>query len=1023
MRSGNIISYVRLSFIVAFAIITGVLSFYTRPRIINFDVNPIVDTSEYGSDTNIAKVFENCLVMSINSSTVFFNGEYSSISDNENLLVFEDGRFLCISSFLNQLLDTNFTEERIDVAELGYEVINYEDMMCIINMGDGEISLFDDLYTIEALNIRLQGMGEEEIENAFVDLPYLITNGKNTAVFYTEPNLNLGIQTEIYSNQFRKDDTRPEIVAGEGKYKDNSTLVRVFNKNQTCLYQFLAYGPKVKGGVQVRALTSNKGDVFIATAPYEAWPLSARRVRIFNASGNLSAEIIPEMAAPYVIETGTFFGKEQLLIASMYPSSRIKISIFDVNSNHYTKHVALKHSTLPRGEEMQVEALKDNKALIFFKESKKLYIADLNTSTLSKVDITLPKNANGVFVGKNPGEFIITVDEDILSHIYVNEEKVNVGWRENRFYSTLAQENPDGYVDHGIFAHLRMDLSSGIMGSLSNINKVEDALYNSPFSVWKRNMSAKEREQYHNTYTMWEPCFTHRWNWITQTSNMAKIIDDKTGLPKYISLGKDNSDSLYNELDSAFLIGTYADGILPMSKLRIYPLRTFLDDLSKEFRQNPERLVAVSPVHEHEINVAGSIGDYNYYMVLGFRNYLINLYGSLDKINSRFGTDFKSIDEIDPPRDTDRGEWDKYGKSEYFSAWSLYSRFVVNKRIMEAYREALLAGFPPEAINAHQIPEGDAVAGFLGEANTRLSPIDVVMSCGTAFGGTRYGTWYTQKHNWLINAYNAGHKNITIGEYSSLSQADGTTYNQLKYLFDHGVRMTHVLVPYPSDSADYKLVRGSEQVAIYKLQQENNPRPGYTGGTLDVNHISTGDKSYSIVRLGTGDNQNGLLKSVYDDGSWEGSVYLVPFHSRVEVSKAKIRGSVKKSFKTEEIKDLHHGDQVEITFTGRYTGKDQGKVTIFSTYDGEVMKNSVVTFDLTNENQNFRYVFSNQLSLTDGVKLVVKFEADNMGKIDVDNMLCTIQRECVARKYFGQFNSAAHKGGVSYDILSRELLA
>ena len=59
-------------------------------------------------------------------------------------------------------------------------------------------------------------------------------------------------------------------------------------------------------------------------------------------------------------------------------------------------------------------------------------------------------------------------------------------------------------------------------------------------------------------------------------------------------------------------------------------LRTFAGS-SVEFRTNPERLVAVSPVHEYEINVAGSIGDYNYYMVLGFRSYLLSQYGSVEK--------------------------------------------------------------------------------------------------------------------------------------------------------------------------------------------------------------------------------------------------------------------------------------------------------------------------------------------------------------------------------------------------------
>ena len=86
----------------------------------------------------------------------------------------------------------------------------------------------------------------------------------------------------------------------------------------------------------------------------------------------------------------------------------------------------------------------------------------------------------------------------------------------------------------------------------------------------------------------------------------------------------------------------------------------------------PERLVGISPVHEHEINVAGSIGDYNINMVKGFASYLLEQYGSVENINRLFGTPFANADEIDPPRDGafgERGDWDKYS-GKYFQQWS-----------------------------------------------------------------------------------------------------------------------------------------------------------------------------------------------------------------------------------------------------------------------------------------------------------------------------------------------------------------
>ncbi len=55
---------------------------------------------------------------------------------------------------------------------------------------------------------------------------------------------------------------------------------------------------------------------------------------------------------------------------------------------------------------------------------------------------------------------------------------------------------------------------------------------------------------------------------------------------------------------------------------------------------------------------------------------------------------------------------------------------------------SLLAGYPPETISTHQMPEAEAIPGTLGVPLDRLTPVDIALSCGTAYGGTRYGTVY-----------------------------------------------------------------------------------------------------------------------------------------------------------------------------------------------------------------------------------------------------------------------------------------
>lgn len=1023
MTREMVLTSLRSLCIVAFMIVLGIVFYTTKPRIIVYGKPAEIDFSLYDSESNIDKLFSDCIALHTGSTTVYEKGKYIE-SSGDNLLVYNEGKLFCSSEYINKVFNASYSGNKVSIEKLkedGYKVFSYENRMCIVGKNDFKVSEFDNLYTLEALSLRLKKSALEDIQNAFIDLPYLISNGRNNAVYYSEPNLNLGIQTEIYANQLASESKRPMIVAGEGEYKDNRTLVRVFNDQQACITQFLAFGPNVKGGVQVKALSTKGGEVLIAATPYNDRNINGRRVRIFDVTGNLYMEIIPYREAPFIIATGYFLGninEEQLLVTEMYPDKKIVIDVYSVSEGKLIKTIKF---SIKENSRVQTEVIRDNKGnsslLLFFKESGHVYKADLSESKISKINIDLPEGANGVYPGENANEYIVTTDEDIFSYMYKVAEdtntKLNVGWRENRFYSTLAEENPDGYVDHGGFNHRRTDLASEILGKLTKTEVVENVFNNAVYTDWQSLMSQNEIDRYHSGYEMWEPCFTHRWNRISQTITISNIKDEND-LPKYNSIGKDNMGSDYLELDSSFLIGTYADGILPMSKLRIYPLRSFLKDLSKEFKTDPEKLIALSPVHEHEINIRDSIGDYHPKMIEGFRSYLLNLYGSLEKINKKFGTNFGSVEEIDPPRDTDRGQWDKYGKSEYFDEWSLYNRFIVNKRIIEAYREAMLAGFPPESITAHQIPEGDAVAGFLGEANTRLSPIDVVMSSGTSFGGTRYGYWFAQKNNWLINARLAGHKNITVGEYSSLQYDDMATYAQLEYLFNNGVKMTHVLVPYPSNEAMYLLVRGSEKYAIDKLQKNNNPRPGNTGGTTGVTTIKENDSSYSIVVLGTGNDQNGLLKSINPDGTWEGSVYLVPFHSKVEVEKVSFSGFGSNEYTTKRINKIHHGDQIEVTFNG----KGNGRIKVYATYDGVVIENSVVTFNSTKELNTFRYVFSNQLSLTDDIKIVVEREGD----CKISKLSCTVQRECVSRKYFGEFLSAEHKGGISYDILSRDML-
>jgi hypothetical protein len=340
----------------------------------------------------------------------------------------------------------------------------------------------------------------------------------------------------------------------------------------------------------------------------------------------------------------------------------------------------------------------------------------------------------------------------------------------------------------------------------------------------------------------------------------------------------------------------------------------------------------------------------------------------------------------------------------------------------------MLAGFPPESISAHQIPEGDAVGGFLGEANTRISPIDVVTTCGTAYGGTRYGAFYTNAQNFLVVANASGQWNITLGEYCSLSDSPTGAYLQLKYMWEHGVRMIHQL-PFTDSQAE------AEAAAIEKLAALNEPRPGYTGGTTSVANVLQNGNYYTIVQMGDGSDSTdeGLLKSITSDGTWEGTVYLVPFKAYVNVTaldalQEPMEGSTN-TWSTGTLGTyIKNSDIVELTLKASYSG--QGKAYVrFSLYnEGIEMAASVVEYELTDTLTPYRYVVSNQLYMDNAeVRMTIYTVDGDEADIHVTDLKGTLQQDAVGIKYYDASsayrNSAAHRGGVTFDIIDRDMCA
>ena len=1041
---------------------------------VQFPVSELPDYAKYATASRIKEVLGNrkTIAIAAGGKKYYSNGELK-LGGLNLITQNDDGSITLNPSKMGPFfgLDTSAlqgtTPEEI-AAEVGMGVAVFDGKLVLFYEGEAPIHTYDDLYTYEAMYLYMTNADESEIVNAFIDLPSRISNDTNNTIFYTAPDLNLGIQTSIYYTQLGQTNglsVGPALVAGEGKHSGNYTVVRIYNNQQTCISQFLAFDVSVKGGVQVAAAKVGS-ETLIATAPFAAHDGAKGDIRVFDAFGLLRMSINVRLVipGPHTIATGHFaegVEDEVLLVASQTTDENgelhyvlISLSTGAVISEH-TLNCSFAQTEEIKNVPVAISVRNNGTAdsvVLYFNSIQTVYEGNAQKAEFNNAGIELPADATGVSASNVEGQkYTVALParkgEKDLSYLTVYDESAtaqeqDVGYRENRFFYWAADPklvnaiggtyNDDKYVSQGFFAHVRTDNSNnGVVDQLAGLTSAQvDELFDSAtYSDYASSETRAYASLLKRQYVFLEPCFTHRWHKTYPSMNTLFNYRDEDGVQKYVSVGQNGVYQDYVEIGAEFYVGTYADGILELAKLRIYPLRSFLQGTAIAFRgdgANPENLVGVSPVHEHEIDVAGSVGDYNPYMIEGFRGYMLDRYQTVENINRIFGTSFADRAAIDPPRQNGRGDWDKY-EGAYFEEWAMYNRYIVSKRIMEAYREALLAGYPPESISAHQIPEGEAVAGFLGEANTRLTPIDVVLTCGTAYGGTRYGKLERQT-NIVVNAHKMGHSNVTLGEYSSRLEDGTEAANQLKNLWRNGLRMVHFIV---FNDAQFN----AEKEAVQKLISENQPRPGYTGGTTNSISVNQGDKTYNIVQIGAGSNSTstGLLKSIDAEGKWEGTVYLVPFHTKVvpttiEALNAPVAGT-QNQFSTGELTTIKNSDQAEITFNAYKQGDARAWVEIAVYHRGCLINDSVTTYELTNTMTVYRYVLANQL-YESGLEVRITFHTEagdgSMESIVLEDLYGTLQFEQAAFTYYdgddAYKKNEAHKGGVTFDLLDRNML-
>lgn len=454
---------------------------------------------------------------------------------------------------------------------MGYAV--YDNKLVLFYENEAPLHPYDDMYTFEAMHLYMAEAEETEIVNAFIDLPSLIsnnTNNTNNTIFYTSPDLNLGVQTSVYYAQMGQTNNltpAPALVAGEGKHESNYTTIRVFNNQNVCTTQFLAFDASVKGGVQVAAAKVGE-EVLIATAPYAAHEGADGDIRVFDPFGmiRMTMNIRDAIPGPHTIVTGHFaegVDNEVLLVASQTTNEKgelpyVIISLADgsVISNHTLDcSFALTgdKAGVPVALSVRNTAAKDS-VILYFHSVQAVYEGDAQNGKFDNAKITLPTDAVHVSASTVEGQkYIASVavreGEENLSYVVIYDgtssdgKLVDVGFRENRFFSNMATDyNDDRYVGKGDFCHVRTDSGNSVIsgiGSSTSADRIDSIFAQSSYADYRSTSIESYVNRLSSEYLMLEPCFTHRWHKIPSWQALIDYKDPYDGIQKYASIGKD----------------------------------------------------------------------------------------------------------------------------------------------------------------------------------------------------------------------------------------------------------------------------------------------------------------------------------------------------------------------------------------------------------------------------------------------------------------------------------------------------
>jgi len=842
----------------------------------------------------------------------------------------------------------------------------------------------------------------------------------------------------------------PVIAAGEGEHPDNHTVVRILSQYQLREIQFLAYPPSVKGGVGINSVSFGNNKYGFVCHPLT--DKNSRTIKLFNRYGGLVKDIrvADDISAPFIVAAGDFLKKnpgDEIAVSSRFCPGSVRI--YAVSGKMLIKLDAPVKKSSTDG--FHIAVLNNNNSLtgssgnLVYQDIRRgtAYLFDGASSFTRYLDLDkIPKGARvfeSAFTEKicNAGQ-----KQNLISTLYSitkngRTNSTDIGLRENSFCYNLARSHgswrsewpkiPDTKYVREIksdpYFHPQDWSQVAKSGNIKNRSRNEwlkgldwnKRIFLAPHL---RKMGRPLNEYTQRSQTYYDPHFTHRWGIYSQKALMDRI--GERGLPEYLCLDRKN------ELISGGYFGhtmfKYGSYNFEQPELRDYyhlVLWEFFRQLGREYRKKPENLFIAKPSHENEVESgAGSLGDYNLHNVRGFYRYLLAMYGDLATINKVFGTSY-TADFFDPPRNFMRGEWDDYsGENDLFMEWIEYNRINVYRQVGEALLGVVMAGIPPQLTRTHQIPGKYLMGGMTGINDNagRITPVDWMLTAGTGFGYTRYQLWYENKRNMADGAWSSGFDDFFIGEYASITDDAKKAWEQLKYAVDHGMKGALVM-SWP----DYKNVGYNEAqyAALQRLHKEYGDKPlsGLAGGISEIRGYKGDSGTYDIAALGCSDKNTGLLKSIRTDGSFEGTVYVVPFHSHVDIAilADKQKQTVgKKPVKLCDLKNIRQGCVVEINFTIP-KGKSANTLELRLYRNNEELTGQRTLLKDQPGGKNIRVIYKFPVIMRDLTFAV----SSRKGSVELENVRVFRHQDMAVNLSNNIWTGTRHKGGVRFDIIGK----